>query len=854
MRDVREGLTELGIQFPEEYWSHASAEVRRLYQKQIEILYSVHDRSRWLREKWYGGPRPGDCHWPSLRDYLRSAKSWREEDIEALDRSSTEVVSLLGNPGQSRFDVRGLVVGHVQSGKTANLTAVIAKAADAGYNFIIVLAGLTNALRYQTQERLHSDLVERHPHLWEIFSPRELWADFSWHRPDGLPMPGDTTRLLVVKKNRAPLGHLKRLIRNTLPIVREKTKVLVIDDECDQASVNAAGGAGDITAINRRIREILALLPAVSYVGYTATPFANVLINPYVEEGQLDDLYPRDFITSLPAPPHYFGAARLFGMPPADPANPTPEEEGLDMIRNIPDEDENRLQPAHRGNRDGFSPAMPESLENALLYFLAACAARRIRGQQNAHMTMLVHTSPYIVLHEKVARLISSWLENHRDALSRPDSELAGRLAGLWESEQNRVPPESVGADRISPSRIRGEIARVLDQVEVVVENSRSLERIDYSGQPRTYIVVGGTVLSRGLTLEGLTVSYFLRSANQYDTLLQMGRWFGYRPGYEDLPRIWTSEELKLKFRALAGIEDEIRAEIDQYKKQQLTPKDLAVRIRTLPGMAVTAPNKMRAAQVVSISFWGTHRQTFRFQHRDADVLDANWQTAAELVNRCEKKQLRDPGSRNRLWRDVPLEVVLDFLTGFLPHPTHADLSAEVLAKFVEETDDRRLEFWNVVLVEPEQGAPSERELGVLGRVRTVRRSRLAGDETMADIKALMSRRDLLLDCPEDTRQPGQPASDEDWESLKQFRRKVVGDKPLLLLYAIDRNSRPERPCHTRAPLDAVRDVLGYGIVFPGSVTEGGKYVSVRLRPLLIEDLEAAEEEEMELAREAGLE
>jgi hypothetical protein len=853
VKDVRDRLARLGVTYQEGIWHEAAEEVKRRYQQQIEILHSVHDSSAWLRARWYLGPKPGDRHWPSLRAYLQSARGWRDEDLESLDRSSSEVVSLLGNPARSRFSVRGLVVGHVQSGKTANMTAVIAKAADAGYNYIVVLAGLTNALRYQTQSRLYNDLIQRHPRLWEVLTPPEPTADFVWGRAGGFSVPGDLTRLLVIKKNRAPLRNLERVISQTLPMVLEKLRVLIIDDECDQASVNAAGEAGDIAAINYRIREILQLLPAVSYVGYTATPFANVLIDPYVRQNELDDLYPKDFITSLPVPPHYFGPAKLFGKPPADPANPAPDEEGLDMIRHIPDEDEWKLQPANRKERDGFEPDMPESLETALLYFLATCAARKIRGQGKSHMTMLVHTSSYITLHQKVASLISAWLRDHRQALSQPDSVLSRKLAAVWEKEQNSIPPETMGAERIGTDVILGEIPSVLENVEVLIENSASEERIDYSGHPRTCIVVGGTVLSRGLTLEGLAVSYFLRSANQYDTLLQMGRWFGYRPGYEDLPRIWTSEELKLKFRALAGIEEEIRTEIEQYRKLKLTPMDIAVRIRIIPGMAVTAPNKMRAARVVNISFLGTHRQTFRFEHRNRQVLENNWRTAAELVSRCEKMRRRDVSAGSRVWREVPQEVVLEFLRGYSPHPTHADLAADVLARFVEEMDDSRLESWNVVLVEPQDGKLSEMELGDIGRVRTVRRSRLIGDESMADIKALMSRWDIVLDCPGGAEEARRAAPD-DWDSLKEYRRERVGDRPLLLLYAIDKDSRPDSSSRTRTALGAVCDVLGYGIVFPGSVREAAKYVAIELRPNLIENFEEAAEEEREEAREAGLE
>lgn len=851
--DVRGRLESLyQIRLSEELWQRARQEIEKKYQTRIQILHSVHDPARWLQNRWYKGPKPGDRHWPALRSYLEAGKRWSEEDLASLDEASSEVVSLLGNPSQDRFSIRGLVVGFVQSGKTANMAAVIAKAADAGYNCVIVLAGLTNALRHQTQSRLYNDLVLRHPLLWEVLTPAEAHADFSWPRPGGFSTPVDRTMLLVLKKNRAPLIRLEYVLKHTHPYVLKRIRCLFIDDECDQASVNAAGRDGDMTAINRLIRRILQLFPAVSYVGYTATPFANVLIDPYgvnQDEGQpLDDLYPRDFITSLPAPPHYFGTSRLFGRMPVDPARPEPEEEGLDMIRTIPAEDEIMLQPRHRNARDAFRPAMPASLETALLYFLAACACRRIRGHERQHMTMLVHTSPLITHHEAVADLIERWVAARREQPISAQTELMEKLAGLWKEEQKRVPPDMMGLERIEAKRILEEIPRVLESVEVVIENSRSPERIAYGDKPRTYIVVGGTVLSRGLTLEGLTVSYFLRSANQYDTLLQMGRWFGYRPGYEDLPRIWTSEDLKLKFRALAGIEDEVRAEIERYRIQQLTPMDIAVRIRTIPGMAITAANKMRAAREVGVSFWGTHRQTFRFQHRDAGLLLSNWDAAEKLVSDCEMHGVRQPGVTSRVWCDVPRNLVYEFLNRYQPHPTHVELG-DAIREFVQKSDDERLDFWNVGLVEPKDGNLSDLELGIAGKVRMVRRSRLPGDESVADIKALMSRQDILIDCPSGS----MSSDDDDWEKLKSYRRQIVGDRPLLLLYVIDRNSRPVTESTTRVPLDAVRDVIGYGIVFPGSSIEGGKVVSVQLRPQWIEDLEAAEEEEREVAREAGL-
>jgi len=826
----------------------ATANVAREFE-QIEVLHS-HSVIR-KRPQWYFGPRPTDLHWPAVKSFLLNEKKWHEDDVRGIDDASNEVVSLLENPrdpARSQFSCRGLVVGHVQSGKTANMTAVIAKALDAGYDTVIVLAGLTNKLRHQTQIRLYSDLVRRNPLNWQVLTSNEVDRDFRAPPQGGFLSHSDKAQLAVIKKNVSPLGELRKAIRETLPAVLQQLRVLVIDDECDQASVNSARGELDMTAINHRIRELLGLLPAVTYVGYTATPFANVLINPYRVDGQeLDDLYPRDFITALPKPDRYFGTERLFGKTPVDPEDVRPDEEGLDMIRDVPDEDEAGLQPRSRKERDAFQPAMTPSLEAAILYFLACCAARRARGHGDQHMTMLVHTSAYVRAHERVAALIEGWVDVHRKDLVDPASEIGSRLGRVWDEEQGRLPDDLTDAKPVTLEDVFRYLPEVLDGIEFPVENGASDDRIDYSSGPKTYIVVGGSILARGLTLEGLMVSYFLRTANQYDTLLQMGRWFGYRPGYEDLPRIWMPSDLKLRFRALASVEQEIREDIEQYRLRDLTPMDLAVRIRAIPGMAITAANKMRAARRCAVSYWGTHRQTFRFAHTDAGLLERNWAAGSELVSRIEALGLRDRDAGERkLWRNVPRSSVRRFLEAYSVESSQADLLPAMLVPFIDGPDPR-LSSWNIGIVESGRGRDSDAPLGTIGSVRTVNRARLNDTNGIADIKALMSRRDVVFDCA------GDVGGNGSWEELKAARLDAVGQVPLLLLYPIARDSRPERESQLRVPLDAVHDVLGIGMVFPGSVTEGGNSVSVELQLLSAEEVAEIEAEEAAQTEAAGV-
>jgi hypothetical protein len=828
--------------------------VKEKYSKK-EIIYKSSIISE-IKPKWYTGPDETAEHWPALRQYMLNEKNFSEKNVESIDETSTEIVSLMRNPvdgSNPKFKGKGLVLGYVQSGKTANMTAVIAKAVDAGYNFVIILAGLTNKLRWQTQMRIRDDLVKRVDGRWVLVTSNEVDGDFEPPPNGGFPVLTDCTRICVIKKNVTPLRKLKKTFERSTNHELSQYRVLIIDDECDQASVNSASGELNITAINNLIRQLLNFIPSVQYVGYTATPFANVLINPYQDASkQLDDLYPSDFITSLPRPEGYFGTERLFGVDPEDPASPNAEEEALDVITDVPEEDSKLLQPAKAGLKDSFYPQLAGSLEDAVLYFLACCAARGARGHADEHMTMLVHTSAYVVMHERTAELIADWIEAIQSDLLDPSSEVGTRLAALWESECGRVPADLTTEQAVVAEVLFEHLPEVLERLEVLIENGSSTDRISYSEGPdaehkaKTYIVVGGTILARGLTLEGLMVSYFLRTASQYDTLLQMGRWFGYRPGYEDLPRIWMPSDLSARFRSLAGIEREIRDEIERYRSEERTPMEIAVRIRTLPGMAITAANKMRHARKCDLSYWGAHRQTTRFRHLEKDLLDANWQAGTQLLESAAS--YFDPGNPMRkLWKGVPKSLILPFIEDYRFHPDQMDLDPKHLGKFIEQ-DDPRLAFWNVGVVHSGRTGAVLASFGPAGEVGLISRARLKGYTDKADIKALMSKQDVVFDCADTSEMAG------NWAALKDARAAAVGAVPLLLLYPIDRKSEPSNgSSKTREPLDAATDVLGVGIVFPGSSTEDTNYVSVEIRSYSADELAEIESEDQASAEAAGV-
>lgn len=791
-----------------------AAELFRQRLQRVEYLQKA--AVRFGRKLWYAGPSHDAPNWNGLKSFLRDELGRPEEAIDRLDAESTAVVSLLDNPEDEKFSTRGLVVGYVQSGKTANMAAVVAKAADTPYKFFLILSGMTDALRNQTQERLERDVCNIAPerwYRWTSVDAEDRKGDFNHPAVDGFAIDG-RNQFAVLKKNAGVLRRFLAKLKNTDAATLRATPFLIIDDECDQASVNSARYEKAMTAINKLIRQILERLPRAAYVGYTATPFANVLIDPRMPE----DLYPRNFIYAMEQPPRYFGAEKLFGRAALE-GEHSDNDRGFDMLRTIHQDEIRDLRPAP-GGKSAFSFKVTESLRQAISYFLLTVAAREARGQADEHCTMLVHTSVLNSVHRSTEKAIRPFLSELTRLLQEGDQALLDALASQWEEEQERVLPESFDLEPLPFEELRPLLASVAATIEVKVENWSSDNRISYSTVGRRYLVIGGNVLARGLTLEGLTVSFFLRSSSQYDTLMQMGRWFGYRSGYEDLPRVWLEEDVQDSFFDLATVEAEIRRDIARYAQDETTPLDFAVRIRKIPGMLITARAKMRNVAEVEIGYAGSHQQTTRFFRKNLEWLTDNWAAGGELLRGLSVQRAKGA----RVARGVEGGRIVTFLRSYKVHPSHGQLDSTLLIDYIEK---QALDTWNVVVVEPDSGKESEQVLGELGRVRLVRRSALVGAAEDACIKALMSKGDLLADLPT----VPDPRPTDDWESHKKARD---GQPPLLLLYPIERRSDPRQiggKDPTRVPLDAVHDVLGLALCFPGDHARAQVYVAARLDP-----------------------
>jgi hypothetical protein len=761
---------------------------------------------------WYTGPRPSDVCWPALRQQLAEGTFKGDKDgLAELDRSSTRVLSLLHHPQTTEFRTKGLVIGYVQSGKTTNFTSVIAKAVDRGYRLVIVLAGIHNELRRQTQNRLVDQLIRTDPPSWLPLTT----GDRDFHPPDNAPayLARHTEQrvLCVVKKNAAVLRKLIEWLA-TAPDQLRDVPALIVDDEADQAAVATP-------TINPMVRELLGVLPKVAYVGYTATPFANLLIDP-----SADDLYPESFIVDLPKPAHHFGTETIFGRDPLDGEDPASyDDERIDVVRNVPVREISLVRPATRDAVDGFTPSVTGALREAVLWFWLATSARRVRGTGNRHSTMLVHTSVRVSVHESFRAPLDDLRDRLRDRLH--ESGVRSELRTLWENEAAKVPALDMGEQPVTFAEVLERLPEILDTSRVILDNSSSPERLDYSGDDVVAIAVGGNTLSRGLTLEGLVSSYFVRSASAYDTLLQMGRWFGFRNGYSDLARIWMTDDLRRYFRFIAGVEAEIRSEVARYMVESQTPRSLAVRIRAHDVLAITSGAKMANAVRASAAYGGLRIQT-RFYRADDDAwLAQNERAAHQLVAAIGGNATithKDPSSI--LWRSVDVSHVLGFLDTYKVHEIDLDKQSRLLRAYIEGRNKSRfLLNWNVAIVGSTTADRGNHDFGSGVEMSRVIRARLSDSPSEeaqvageADIKTLMSIRDAIIDVDV-------PAGERITEpTIKALRWEQLPDTALLVLYPIDAVSLPKPPPKNRrqlrTALGATRDAIGIGILFPQPV------------------------------------
>lgn len=784
------------------------------------------DHIPWLKAECKEGWR----YWPRYRQWLEP--KWSSTAITSLDRVTDRIVGALEDPKRpGAWDRRGLVVGHVQSGKTANYTGVVCKAADAGYKLIVILAGIHKNLRSQTQMRLDEGFLGyetmpvtrmeganlRRIGVGDIDKDPAIRPNYVTHRGDdgdfklaaarNIGITPDTRPwLFVIKKNKTVLDNLINWATSQLSHSTDRETgrptitglpLLVIDDEADHASVDTGeqeffeDGTPDPEhepkAINRLIRRLLYIFDQSAYVGYTATPFANIFIH---ERGKTsehgEDLFPRSFLLGLPVPSNYAGPARVFGVTPDEVET---SEGSLPLLRHIRDHaaslrlDEalGWMPPRHRNGHlpllDGRDE-IPPSLQTAILSFLLSCAARRLRGQNAQHNSMLVHVTRFTSVQKRVREQVDAYLQGvvRRLKLATADAALTERLRNLWNEDYVATTDEMrrrgmVDDPAASWESIRSVLPLVAADIEIREINGSAKDILDYETHRATgfnVIAIGGDKLARGLTLEGLTVSYFLRASRMYDTLMQMGRWFGYRPGYLDLTRLFTTPDLEEWFEHITEASEELREELDHMVAVGGTPRDYGLKVKSHPVLMVTSRVKMRNAQEMLLSFEGKVPETIIFPTSPA-ILAANAKSAATFLASCGAP-VRDPERRRAstlsgvhrwkgslLWEHIQGTQVSAFLRQYQTHPDALKVNSQLLANFIDrQIRDGALTDWTVALLSGDakvDDKPLMADLdGLSVQMITRKEKREDGEERIAGrfvIGRLLAPRDEAIDLDE---------------------------------------------------------------------------------------------------------
>ncbi|MGM9518640.1 MAG: Z1 domain-containing protein [Acidaminococcus sp.] len=557
--------------------------------------------------------------WERYRSYLQS-QGWATSVINEMDDATDSIMDLLGNPSQQAgFKRLGLCIGEVQSGKTANYIALINKAADAGYKIIILLTGIMEKLRSQTQERidlgftgLDSDAYVNNNNadqykvgVGNLDTSVTAWSlttkskDFRRSTASSIiPRIEDITVpvIFVLKKNSSVLKNLSNWFK-LISKGKINFPMLLIDDEADNASINTNNPDNNPTAINKAIRELLDKFAKSNYVGFTATPYANIFIDPDTDDEMLKgDLFPKDFIYCLASPSNYIGPESVFGL----------EGSNRHMLCNN-DDCEEYVPMKHK--KDFYPGPIPASLETALCSFFIINTIRDLRGDKTKHRTMMINVSRFINVQKKIRRQVADRVKEYQnvisnyylcgdDALVYPEFK---KLKSVYNNKFSHCCLKD-GKTLITWEDIQKNLKNAIMPIQVeAVNGGNAVEILNYDKYSDTglrLIAIGGQSLSRGLTLEGLCVSYFHRNSKMYDTLMQMGRWFGYRPGYDDLCQIWMPIEAIDWYQQITEATIELKEKIQIMQNNDLTPENFGLCVRQDENaLLVTARNKMKTAQ-----------------------------------------------------------------------------------------------------------------------------------------------------------------------------------------------------------------------------------------------------------------
>ena len=833
-------------------------------QQEIGSAVRRRDFRPWLAAKKAG---IDFYYWRRLKRYLLELGKLPLNVVNTLENVTDEILDYAGDPTEpGRWEKRGMVLGHVQSGKTSNYSALICKAADAGYRIIILLAGTTNLLRRQTQERIDESFIGKEAIFGQQLVARYIGvsaflaegearrtpiygtsvdSDFmkSNARSYGVTLDGIKEPIIfVTKKNVTTLTNLREWLQEMYPPGNIPHPLMLIDDEADNASINTSADPEKTTRINGAIREILRLFQKSSYVGYTATPFANIFIDPETNHEMLEnDLFPADYIKSLEAPTNYVGPQRVFAA-----------DGDLRSSMLIEVEDYQDLLPLKHKNHHPVT-ALPPSLLEAVRTFVLIRSIRCTRGDGKEHCTMMINVSRFNSVQAAVSGEVFKYLETLKHAINVN--------AGLGERGLKDANMQLLRADfgkqfsgcGVTWEEVQKKLVDGIAPIQVRTVNMAG-GQLDYKKDKENglhVITVGGLALSRGLTLEGLAVSYILRNASAYDTLMQMGRWFGYRPDYEDLCRLYITGASRDYYEYITDVIDELRDEIERMEGLRLTPRDFGLKVREHPAtIRITAANKMRSATriTLAVDLSRKHLEGHTL-YNDNAINEKNREVVKVLLG-----GLGDPSNPHNdkpqealFWAGVDFGAIGTFLSQFqLPvlnfelgpnfsESGHAE-TRSLLQDYISDRLPGELQTWDVVMPQIAAGKSTRHENLLLPGVDFRCRSRESGGiegnifRVTGNRQRIADRSDARMGLTEAQIDSVTGKADPD------FNEKRL--RPLLILHVFFAGSQDGQPL---PGAEYTRNCVSYSVCLPGTAKEAQER-KYQANPVLMKQLAAQED------------
>lgn len=819
--------------------------------------------------------------WQLYKKKLLS-NGFKKDSVDEIERATIKILKRLNNDTREVSPVRGLVIGNVQSGKTANMAALMAMAADWGWNMFIILSGTIESLRVQTQTRLFNDLNQQGNIFWTPLEHLAKDVDLG-KRTQDLHFEEDAKQryFTVCLKNSS---RLKKLIEwaQTDKNKQKQLKIIVIDDEADQAGINT-GHVGDEEERRKISKLICALVNgknakgnaidtkyrAMNYIGYTATPYANIL-----NEAGEESLYPRNFISTLAVSKEYFGPQQIFGY-----IGDTVNFEGMDIIRTITEDELNDLKNIHEGN----VYKIPSALIDAVAWFLCGVACMRIWGYKKP-ISMLVHTSQKTAHHQNVADVINDWLKN------TSEDDIIKKAKSVWNFEINKFSFDKFKEQYPDYDRNESEINqypdfdKIEEQIRIMLGDGITNIKLGDDGELEyhkgihlcidncqnngitedgmhvrlaypepnkmpypapAFIVIGGATLSRGLTIEGLISTFFIRSVGQADTLMQMGRWFGYRKNYELLPRVWMTRKTKEQFIFLAELDQELRDEIQYMDVNGQSPADYGPKVKNSPKVSfirITAKNRMQSATQADMDYSGASNQTYLFDN-DAEILASNISVTQQFLAKLGEEWKKDSkyifNNNVAVWRNVSFDIIRNYLESFhFQERLGVFNDVKPLLDWISSvTQLNKLGNWNVVVAGKKDSANGTWSLPnghIINKVnRSRRRTKTEINDAFIDIGVLRDPRDILSDIDingiDDMNVREEILSyikSGELKAATAYRDKAgLETTPQLIIYRVDKNSKARGKGVTRVDLNAKEDIIGLCLYIPGG-RKGTSYAS----------------------------